>query len=514
MRSEIRGSERHAPEGARALGPAPRNEYVEVSVYLRPRLLERLADAAVPQNEARPSREDYASIRGADPDAISKVAAFAQDHGLAVLKSDAARRVVVLAGQASNMEAAFDVKLQHFEQGGQIFRGRQGAVRVPADIAELIEAVVGLDERPQARPFVRIFEPSSGPAALVPASFTVPELARLYDFPTAGNGAGQTIGIIELGGGFLQSDLTAYFAQLGLAVPQVLTVSIDGGTNSPGGDADAEVALDIEVTGAVAPGATVVVYFAPNSDRGFLDAVTTSIHDAVHRPSVLSISWGNAESTWTAQAMQVMDQAFRDAAALGVTVCCASGDAGSSDGTGDGRAHADFPASSPFALGCGGTRLEAANGTITSEVVWSDNLGATGGGVSDIFDLPSWQVDVGVPTSVNPGSRTGRGVPDVAGNAAPQTGYQILLRGQRIVVGGTSAVAPLWAGLFALINEQLAEPVGYVTPLLYQELRGEANVVRDVTSGNNGGYQAAPGWDACTGLGTPGGTDWLAALIY
>jgi kumamolisin len=514
MKSEIRGSERHPPEGARAVGPAPRNEYIEVSIYLRPRPTEHPTAPPLPQGRRRLTREEFASVHGADPDVISKVEAFARDHGLTLMSSDAARRVVILGGTASSMETAFDVKLQHFERDGQIFRGRVGNVRVPADLAELIEAVVGLDERPQARPFVRIFKPSGEAVSLVATSFTAPEVAALYDFPAAGNGAGQTVGIIELGGGFVQSDLAFYFAQLGLSAPQILTLSVDGGVNSPGGDADAEVALDIEVIGAVAPGATIVVYFAPNSDRGFLDAVTTAIHDSAHRPSVLSISWGNAESTWTTQAMRAMDQAFQDAATLGVTVCCASGDSGSGDGVDDGHAHADFPASSPFALGCGGTRLEAANGAVTSEVVWNDDLGATGGGVSDNFDLPSWQVGVGVPTSVNPGGRTGRGAPDVAGNAAPQTGYQIRLGGQTIVVGGTSAVAPLWAGLFALVNEQLNEPVGYVTPLLYQELRGEAAVVRDVVSGNNGSYQAAPGWDACTGLGSPGGTDWLAALIY
>jgi kumamolisin len=212
--------------------------------------------------------------------------------------------------------------------------------------------------------------------------------------------------------------------------------------------------------------------------------------------------------------MQAMDQAFQAAAALGVTICCSSGDAGSGDGVGDGRAHADFPASSPFALGCGGTRLETANGTIASEIVWNDAQGTTGGGVSDVFDLPSWQIGAGVPASINPGNRVGRGVPDVAGNADPQTGYSIQFGGQTSVVGGTSAVAPLWAGLFALINEQLDEPVGYITPLLYQELRVETDVVRDITSGTNGGYLAGSGWDACTGLGTPQGEDWLAALIY
>jgi len=177
-------------------------------------------------------------------------------------------------------------------------------------------------------------------------------------------------------------------------------------------------------------------------------------------------------------------------------------------------AHADFPASSPFALACGGTSLQASQGAISGETVWNDDKGASGGGVSDVFDLPSWQVAANVPPSANPGGRIGRGVPDVAANADPYTGYQTRVDGQNYASGGTSAVAPLWAGLFALINEQLTEPVGYVNPLLYQDLINQADVTRDIVSGNNGAYQAGPGWDACTGLGSPNGEDWLAALIY
>jgi kumamolisin len=209
-----------------------------------------------------------------------------------------------------------------------------------------------------------------------------------------------------------------------------------------------------------------------------------------------------------------MDQAFQSAAAVGVTVFCASGDDGSRDRVSDGHAHADFPASSPHVVACGGTHLESVTSTITSELVWNDASGATGGGISDFFGLPDYQAAAHVPLSANGDGRIGRGVPDIAGDAAPETGYAIRVDGSDLVFGGTSAVAPLWAGLMALINEQLVDPVGFVNPVLYEELVFEADVTRDITSGNNGGYSAASGWDACTGLGTPNGENWLAALIF
>ena len=206
--------------------------------------------------------------------------------------------------------------------------------------------------------------------------------------------------------------------------------------------------------------------------------------------------------------MLSFDQAFQEAAALGVTVCCAAGDDGSNDGVRDGQPHVDFPASSSFALGCGGTNLSSTGPTITSEVVWNDpGDGATGGGVSRQFALPPWQANAGVPPSPVPGIR-GRGVPDVAGDASPATGYIILVDGQLTTVGGTSAVAPLWAGLIALLNELKGKPVGYLNP--YGPT--SKGVFHDITQGNNGAYAAGPGWDACTGLGSPDGAKLLNAL--
>jgi kumamolisin len=326
-------------------------------------------------------------------------------------------------------------------------------------------------------------------------------VANLYDFPAGLDGSGQCIAIIELGGGYRTADLDAYFKGLGLTTPKVTAVLVDGGKNSPSlpWSADAEVMLDIEIAGAVAPGAAIAVYFAPNSEQGFIDAVGAAVHDAVNKPSVISISWGAPESEWTPEGLAAMDAAFQAAAALGVTVCCAAGDAGSGDqkpdnGAPDGLAHADFPASSPYALACGGTRLTAAGHAIASETVWDDDptSSATGGGVSDVFDLPDWQAGAGVPPSTNPGARIGRGVPDVAGNASPATGYRVRVDYLSFVIGGTSAVAPLWAGLVARLNQQLAQPVGWLNPLLYGPVAG-SGAFHDITSGNNGGYAARAG---------------------
>jgi kumamolisin len=340
----------------------------------------------------------------------------------------------------------------------------------------------------------------------------------LYQFPPKASAAGQTIGIIELGGGYRTADLTAYFKALGQKTPNVSAVLVDGGKNSPSNanSADGEVMLDIEVAAAVAPGANIVVYFAPNTDQGFIDAIATAIHDTKNKPSVISISWGAAEAGWTAQSMAALDAACQSAAALGITVTVAAGDNGSTDGVTGGQNHVDFPASSPHVLACGGTKLIGSGNTITSEVVWNEltnNEGATGGGVSNVFPLPSWQSGAGVPKPTN--STGGRGVPDVAGDADPSTGYAIRVDGKNMVIGGTSAVAPLWAGLIAVANAQNGKSAGFIQPAIYSA-KGKAGF-NDITSGTNYtgtpvGFSARAGWDACTGLGSPVGTKLIAAV--
>jgi len=520
----LAGSERAPMRGAREVGPANPNEMVEVTLRLRSRagkqpIMRSEVAAQLPAKRTIMSRDEFANTHGAEPQSIARVETFAREHGLKVVESSMARRTVILSGTVAAMNAAFGVELKTYEHPSGRYRGRTGTVQLPEDLHDIVQGVFGLDNRPQAKPHFRRRreQPGVRPRAAM-LSYTPPQVAALYDFPTGVDGSGECIALIELGGGYSQSDLNTYFTQLGLTEqPAVSAVSVNGGQNQPTGDPggpDGEVMLDIEVAGSIAPGAKIAVYFAPNTDAGFLNAVTTAVHDTSNKPSVISISWGQSESEWTDQAMTSMDEAFQAAAAMGVTVCVAAGDNGSTDGENDGLNHVDFPCSSPYALACGGTKLQGSGTTITSEVVWNEldsGEGATGGGISDFFDPVSYQKSANVPPSKNPNGRKGRGVPDVAGNADPTSGYTTLVDGQSGPIGGTSAVAPLCAALIALINESLGKPAGYINPLLYQASDPEENF-HDVTSGNNGAYAARTGWDACTGLGSPNGTQ-IAALL-
>ncbi len=474
----LQGSERSAFADAAAVGPTSDNERFEVTVRVRARksldefIQKNIMGESAPGRRQHLSREDLAKEYGADPVDLQKVAAYAQSNNLTVVESSEARRSIVLSGTVALFREAFGVTLRQFENSKGTYRGRTGAIMVPESLALIIEGVFGLDDRQYIEPHFRIKRNDGKFAAHVASqSFTPPQVASLYDFPTGLDGQGQCIAIVELGGGWKQSDIKAYFKSLKIPVPNIKSILIDHAHNNPTtpDGADGEVMLDIEVAASIAPKATIAVYFAPNTDQGFLDAITSAIHDTVNKPSVISISWGSAENNWTKQALTQFDQAFQAAAAAGITVCCSSGDNGPTDGETDGAQHVDFPASAPFVLGCGGTKLTSLKGKITGETVWNGGAkgGATGGGVSDAFPLPAWQGNSGVPRSVNPGSYAGRGVPDVAGDADPASGYVVRVDGQQMVIGGTSAVAPLIAGLVALINQSLNRSVGFLDPLLW-----------------------------------------------
>ncbi len=497
------GSERQ-PLGTR-VGDQPNDETIEVSIILKP----KTRAVGSQSGGATVSRQQFAAKHGADTAAIEKVKEFAKENNLNVSEVSPERRTVKLEGTAGDMLRAFEVRLDRYEHEGTQYRARTGGIKLPSDLAPSVEAVLGLDDRPQAKTHYRVRGQSSKAAGTSAGiSYTPRQVAQLYQFPLDTNGSGQTVGILEFGGGYRAADLKSYFSSLGVAEPSVTSVSVDKGKSKPtnANSADGEVLLDIEVVGAVAPGAKIVVYFAPNTSQGFQDALTTAIHDSTNKPSVISISWGGAESTWTAQSMTALDSAAQDAAALGVTICAASGDNGSSDGVNDGGNHVDFPASSPHILACGGTSLQSASGAITSETVWSDGAqgGASGGGFSTQFSLPSWQSSANI-------SGSGRGVPDVAGDADPETGYSVLVDGESLVIGGTSAVAPLWSGLIALLNSKLGRSLGFLQPTLYG-LPGSSDAFNDITVGSNGAFSAGPGWDATTGLGSPDGNGLLEAL--
>jgi hypothetical protein len=504
-----------------------------------------------PQAGMAISPEEFAARHGASDDDLKRVADFAGSRQLRVVAPNVNRRTVVVSGTVGAMSAAFGVDLQRYEGADkQSYRGREGFIHVPAELADVIQGVFGLDNRTiggtntAGRPGATLERPPAGrdnlPGGGVNVGdppntnvLTVPQVAQLYDFP-AGNATGQTIGLLEVFGGYQHSDIQTFFTNQGLAVPTIVDVSVDGATNQPGGPADQEVVLDICVAGAIGQGATIAVYFAPATQQGWVDAIARAVHpmgtDPV--PSVISISDyianGDDSATLSAEGVttafvNAVGQAFQDAALFGITVLVASGDTGSDSKVGDGNAHVQYPASDPWITSCGGTTVGNVAGSSFAEIAWNDSffggfVGATGGGISDLFALPGYQAGAGIPLSVNPGQNQGRGVPDIAGNASPNSGYDIWLNGSVVPAGGngTSAVAPLYAGLVALWNASLGQKVGFLNPLLYA-LNG-TGVIRDIADGGtnalNGapGYTCGPGWDGCTGLGVIDGALFLAAL--
>lgn len=460
------------------------------------------------------SRAEYAAKHGADPAHIAAVQQFAKANQLQVTDTNPVHRTVSVSGTIPNLEKAFKTKIQDVTVDGAQYKQNTAPITIPDNLKNIVTGVFGLDNRPIAKRHVSV--PKS-----LPTSFTPPQVAGFYQFPQ-GTGKGQTVALIELGGWYSPAQLDAYWAKLGIApAPNVSSVSVNGASNDPTPDnpteahESGEVQLDIEVVGSVAPGANIVVYFAPNTNQGFIAAVNAAIHDTANNPNIISISWGGAELGWSSQAMQTMDSSFQAAASLGISVFAAAGDSGSADGTSG--TYVNFPASSPHCTACGGTSIQVSNGAITSEVVWNDGNGsATGGGVSDFFPLPSWQGNCNVPNSPNT-NKPGRGVPDIAANADPKTGYQIQVNGASEVAGGTSAVAPLWAALTAIINESLGAAVGFWNPQLYGAVNS-ASALNPITEGNNitnnstSQWLAGPGWNPCTGLGSPNGNAILAAL--
>ncbi len=480
------------------------------------------------------SDDDATDTFGATAADLEAVKQFAAEHSLEVLRVSQAARSIKLSGSAESVGNAFGVGLRRRRIDANEFRTHDGQATVPAGLNGIVEAVFGLDTRPLGRSFLRRAPDELQQqihdglvAGTQPANtYLPPEVAAMYGFPNT-SASGQTVAIFAFNGpstpgGYDSSVLDAYFTeQLKLAAPQITDVTVQGPGNAPGdgsnpNDASPEIYLDLSIVGSLATGAKIVVYFTEFTEQGWVDALTRASTDATNKPTVISISYGNPESgagtAWSAAAVKQVNQAFEAAAARGKTITAAAGDSGAGDGESSG-VHVDFPASSPWVLACGGTRLESSGGQITSEVVWNDQAdgnGATGGGVSTLFPLPSWQQHAAVPPMLGT-SKTGRGVPDVSSLADPETPFVVAQPGGPAGVGGTSAAAPLWAALIARCNAGIGAPVGYLNPRLYSL---PADTLRDITKGNNAapggqGYDAGPGWDACTGWGSPG-----AATLY
>ena len=524
----VPGSLREVMPGARALGAADVNEWIELTIKLRRR-------KPLPEPTGLPgkvlTRGELETEYGADPADIDEVSTVLSSMGLKILKTSPISCSIRAGGHVSVIESIFRVKLFHYAHSTGNYRGRKGVIHIPAELDGIITAVFGLDNRKlvKRRP-IRKRATSLDLATRAEASrswFFPAELAAIYSFP-AGDGQGQTVGLLEFGGGYFSSDLGTFCQNAGVSVPSVRAVSVNNTPTDSKDGAEGEVMLDVEVVAGVCPAATIVVYFSTFDENGWVDAIDTAVHDQENPLTVLSCSWGYAEDAaggWAAGTVNSINDTLKSAALLGVTICVAAGDDGSSDAVSDGHAHVDFPASSPYVLAVGGTTLKKSSTGAITETTWKDgdglrqdNGGSTGGGVSTQFARPSWQtVDI---SSINPGSIEGRVVPDVAADASANTGYWTVVDGQGGVAGGTSAATPLWASLVARLNASLGRPVGYLNPLLYAGANGQAlglTVCRDITSGDNdtapiGGYSAGPGYDAVTGWGVPIGSSLLDGL--
>ena len=541
------GSNKSLLPNSRPAGPVNPSELASLTVRVRsagdPKALQR----RVYEQAAKPlakreylTHEQLAEQHGASKEDLDKVEAFAQQHDLFVVRRSAPARTIELRGKLADLRAAFhaDVGMYHHSTG--TYRGRQGEIAVPQELQPIITGVFGFDTRPKHRGTTSARRSTPSPkkasganraheaaSAKSSAAATGPggqngvastEFASRYNFPTQSNGTkldgtGQTIAIIELGGGYRTSDLRVFFHEIGVKTPTVASISVDAAASNPttADSADGEVMLDIEVAGAVAPNAKFAVYFAPNNgDKGFIDAISAAVHDSERKPSVISISWGGPEDPTDQMGINEFHDLFASAGALGITVCVASGDHGTADeisGQWDGKIHVDHPACDDLVLACGGTQID--NGV---DVVWNDGTPldrggwASGGGVSEVFAVPSYQTAANKIMSIDDG-KPGRGVPDIAMSA---TNYFTRVDRQEGASGGTSAVAPLMAALVALLNQAKRKNVGFLNPFLYSSVA--KGVVHDVTSGTNAitntvkGYNAGPGWDPCSGLGTPDGT--------
>lgn len=535
----VRRSERFASKMALRIGPAARSEELYVTIVLR----RRPDGAALPSMDElsagdwtrrrRLSRSECSALYGASDDDIAAVSAFAAAHGLVVVEANAARRSVIVRATAQQMGEAFRVDLGVYEHNGDCsgqksalrYRDRDGAAYVPTELSAIVVGVYGLDNCPVAR------SNAGAPANTVPLKLSL--VKKLYRFPS--NPAdGQVIGIVSATG-YSKADIKEYCDENAIPMPRIIEVSIGGAVNHP--MPEVETTQNICIAAHAALGATIAVYFVKNDEAGWRELMARVVHPDDDDPqcSVLCSSFYLADGDDDQSLAQAgispcfpdeLSGLFQEAAVQHITVCVASGDDGSRsriDGT---LAHVQYPASDPWVLSVGGTTIGNIKGAAFDEYVWNDfSEGveqATGGGVSDHFAMPAYQATANVPVSVN-GARRGRGVPDVAANANPSSGYTIYVKDPGGMSAptrssGTSMAAPLWAGLIAVINAALGRSVGFINPTLYA---AGATAFRDIVpvavARDNGvkgvtGYPARPGWDACTGWGSPIGTKLLEVL--
>lgn len=512
-------------DGAALLGPTDPEKQINVTVMVKSKASEKEIDDTlnkISSGKMKPlSETEFNAKFGADQEAMQRVLKFAQDHHLTAREINDSSGRVLLSGKSKDFSTAFKVDLKDYDDsnGAGPFHAHNKDVSVPRGVGKDIEGVFGLDNRKLAEPHI-VFPPKPDPFQPhgLFTGYMPDQVAKAYNFPQESMGAGQNVAIIELGGGLDFKDNAEYYKSHNYKLPELRVVTVAGAENKTGSQADGEVALDSQVIGVLAPDAKQTLVFAPNTDQGFVDAIDRAAfpQKGELENSAISVSWGAPESSWTAEARHSMDLAFKKAALKGISIFCASGDSGSKDNSKDGKHTTDFPSTDQWVTGTGGTKLLLDNnGHRKAEVAWNDGrliglgkLVAGGGGISATEAVPDYQAGTKLPPNANGTNQPGRGVPDISGNASMLEGYQIRFGGHEMPVGGTSAVAPLYAALTMRVNGALGHNIGFINPFIYKN----PEVFHDVTSGNNQGYSAGPGWDAVTGLGVIDGQKFLDAL--
>ncbi|MBV8725855.1 MAG: hypothetical protein JO350_11035 [Candidatus Eremiobacteraeota bacterium] len=496
-RVPLEGTHRIAWPGATPVGEAGEGD-VLLTAWLRPRRGGELDVAratalgsTVPSQRAYTSRADLRRATACDPDDVLRLQKYCGTFGIEIVETR--WRSVILSGPIENSIAAFGATAAIYQlDDRRRFRHRSGSLHLPSDIATLVRAVFGIHQWPRSHA-VGALHPKTAPLSMS-------DVVSRYAFPDS-DGSGQTIAVLQFRGSFRSGDFSTSLRVQGITTQPPIVKRVDNAELAHDTDTmkDVESAIDTQIAAALAPGSQIVVYAAPDDERGTLDAIREALFDEEHSASVLSISFGFPEYLWTPIALTILNELFTVAALLGVSVFCASGDNGAETDY-DGQPHVLAPASSPFAMACGGTQINAGD---AGEMAWD----RTGGGFSDRFGVPAWQSSVN-PVAAGYAVKPGRGVPDVAAQAMP--GYPIVFEGTQLAAGGTSAVAPVWSALAARLNARLGAKIGFFAPLLYRAPGGTC--FRDVTSGSNGKFSSGAGWNACTGLGVPIGSAIETAL--
>ncbi|MFD0408830.1 protease pro-enzyme activation domain-containing protein [Kitasatospora sp. NPDC127116] len=500
--------------------PAAQQIAVSVSLKLRDsdaldRFLTAVATPGTPEYGHYLTPEQFTARFGPTQAAVDQVRTYLAQQGLTVGEVSANRQVVNAHGTAAQVSQAFGTHESSYldPQLQRAFFANDAAASIPSDLAAVVQGISGLDNHAVRKN--RIATPNAvtpNAATATPSGMAPAQYTGAYNLNRTGaDGTGTTVALWEFDG-YSKTNLTTYDSQYGLSGPAVSTVSVDGANyDSAPGQGQGEVELDSEIVRGAAPKATQLVYEAPNSDQGEIDMANKIVTD--NKVSVVSISWGSCEPDTTAASMTAVDNAFKQAAAQGISIFSASGDDGSRDCTrstsGSSVKAVDFPASSPHQTGVGGTNLKVSSGNAySSESAWS----TAGGGVSTVFAKPSWQTGTGV-------SGTMRTVPDVSSNADPASGFAIYTAGGWQVYGGTSAAAPLWSGYAAQFNQKAktaGQPVlGEASPRLYSVANSSAygSTFHDVTTGANQDFSAKAGYDQVTGWGSPVADALTTALL-